>query len=261
MGTRTRIGVAGTIGVLGLATVISTLGLRLADATVPADELAVEAAPDRVTDHATDHVPEASPVPTVVPDLDIGLLDTGPVSSETASGNLRGTAANVASGSRVRSLSLMPLPQPAPLPMDYRADVAHVDFGRIEIPAIGVDEELGQGMTLTEIDRGPSHWPGTAEPGRLGNTVIAGHRTTYGAPFRFIDDLAVGDEIRFSTDAGTARYRVSEVFVVNPDAVWIADQERRSTVTLFACHPEGSAIQRIVVRGVLDTSIRPDEAL
>ena len=119
------------------------------------------------------------------------------------------------------------------------------------IGAIGLDSELGEGMTLTEINRGPAHWPGTAMPGRLGNVVVAGHRTTWSSPFRHLDLLEVGDEIRFSVGGRVAVYQVTETMVVEPEDVWIAQQGPGRIVTLFACHPVGSAAQRIVVRGEL----------
>ena len=143
------------------------------------------------------------------------------------------------------------LPVPEPLPENPRGEDPDEPIGRIAIPAIGLDSDLGEGMTLTEIDRGPAHWPGTALPGGLGNVVVAGHRTTWSAPFRHLDDLRAGDQIRFSVGSRSAVYRVTETFVVEPAEVWIAEQTAGRIVTLFACHPVGSAAQRIVVRGEL----------
>lgn len=143
------------------------------------------------------------------------------------------------------------LPVPEPIPSNPRAATPEVVLGTIRIPAIELAWDLGQGMTLTAIDRGPSHWPGTAMPGELGNAVIAGHRTTKGAPFRHLDSLVPGDEILFDVGAATHRYEVVETLIVYPEDVWIADQTEDHLVTLFACHPVGSARQRIVVRGAL----------
>ncbi len=140
------------------------------------------------------------------------------------------------------------LPVPAPLPLDPYADTPEIVVARIVIPAIGLDEEVHQGMTLTAINRGPSHWPGTALPGQMGNVVIAGHRTTYSKPFRNLDQLQAGDRVIYRTDAGTFTYAVSRTDVVTPDEVHIADQTEAYTSTLFACHPPGSAAYRIVVR-------------
>jgi sortase A len=141
-----------------------------------------------------------------------------------------------------------PLPVPALLPDDPWADTPDVSIGRIVIPTIGLDSDLGSGMTLTAINRGPAHWPGTAEPGRLGNVVVAGHRTTYTKPFRDLDRLRVGDPVIFHTERGQFTYRVTGTDVVLPEDVHIADQTSAYTATLFACHPPGSAAYRIVTR-------------
>lgn len=140
------------------------------------------------------------------------------------------------------------LPVPEPLPLDPYADTPEVVVARIVIPAIGLDEDVHQGMTLTAINRGPSHWPGTALPGQLGNVVIAGHRTTYGKPFRDLDQLQPGDQVIYRTGSGTFTYVATHTEIVTPDEVHIADQTAAYTSTLFACHPPGSAAYRIVVR-------------
>jgi sortase A len=120
-------------------------------------------------------------------------------------------------------------------------------IGHLTIPAIGLDDDIHVGMTLTAINRGPSWWPGTAQPGELGNVVIGGHRTTFTHPFEDLDRLAAGDAAVFTTAAGTFTYHVANVDVVDPSAVEIADQTLDYTATLFACHPPGSARYRIVV--------------
>jgi sortase A len=147
-----------------------------------------------------------------------------------------------------------PLPVPAPVPADPYERVPIVPIGEIAIPRIGLVHTMYEGVSLTVIDRGPGHWPGTAMPGGFGNVVIAGHRTTNSRPFRNIDQLEVGDEIILRTDAGTFVYRVSETRVVEEHEMWIVDQRPGYTVTLFACHPPGSAQYRYVVFGELAPS-------
>jgi sortase A len=120
-------------------------------------------------------------------------------------------------------------------------------IGRIEIPKIGVDRTMYEGITLKTLDRGPGHWPGTAAAGQLGNSVIAGHRTSHNKDFRKIDQLEAGDEIILTTDAGRFVYTVTRTEIVQPDAIWIVDQTPTATATLFACHPPGSTRERIVV--------------
>ena len=153
----------------------------------------------------------------------------------------------VASTSPSTSTTRPALPEPEPLPLDPYAATPEVVLGRLVIPALDLDEPLHQGMTLTAIDRGPSQWPGTALPGELGNMVIAGHRTTYSRPFLDLDLVEPGDEMRVETGEGTFRYLAVSTEVVGDDALWIADQSREYTATTFACHPKGSARQRIVV--------------
>lgn len=143
------------------------------------------------------------------------------------------------------------LPIPIPPPSDPRAPTPLVVIGSIEIPRIGLDEPMREGVTLTVIDHGPSHWPGSAMPGQAGNVVIAGHRTTKTKPFLDIDKLAKGDKIVFRTNDGEFAYEVTETLVVVPRDLWIIDPTPESTVTLFACHPKGSARQRYVVKGKL----------
>lgn len=138
------------------------------------------------------------------------------------------------------------LPVPA-APPEPRAKEAVVELGRIELPSIGVDKALFEGVSLTVLDHGPGHWPGTAMPGHVGNVVIGGHRTSHDKPFRHIDDLAPGDEVVFTTSEGRFVYTVTSTEVVYPDAIWIIDQTQAYTATLFACHPVGSTKQRLVV--------------
>lgn len=145
----------------------------------------------------------------------------------------------------------LPLPQPEAPPANPRERVPVVAIGRIEIPKIGLTHTVYEGVALTVVDVGPGHWPGTAMPGEVGNTVFAGHRVTRSHPFRRVDELVGGDSIVLHTDAGAFTYRVTSIEVVRPDALWIVDQTPASTITLFACHPPGSAAYRIVVHGVL----------
>ena len=106
-----------------------------------------------------------------------------------------------------------------------------------------------EGVTLTVIDHGPGHWPGSAVPGQLGNSVFAGHRVTHSHPFRRIHEMAPGDDIIFKMQNGTFTYKMTGHQIVTPKDVHIVNPTTDATVTLFACHPPGSARQRYVVRG------------
>ncbi|HVF08336.1 MAG TPA: class E sortase, partial [Actinomycetota bacterium] len=113
---------------------------------------------------------------------------------------------------------------------------------------------------MSTIDRGPSHWPGTAEPGDVGNTVFPGHRTTNTRPFFNIDQLRNGDQVIFVRAGGRFTYEVTETFTVYPDETWIADPTDTPTFTIFACHPKGSAKQRYVAKGRLVRAERTQQA-
>ncbi|HVF14482.1 MAG TPA: class E sortase [Acidimicrobiales bacterium] len=137
---------------------------------------------------------------------------------------------------------------PVPIPIDWYSPEPIKEFGTIEIPALGLVHSTYQGVTLNNIDLGPSHWPGTATPGRPGNTVFAGHRITNSRPFRHLDDLVAGDEVIFTVNGVRSVYRVTGNMIVSPDDTWIADQTPDATGTLYACHPPGSLAYRYVVR-------------
>jgi LPXTG-site transpeptidase (sortase) family protein len=148
-----------------------------------------------------------------------------------------------------------PVPQPvrqvAPAAPRKLAGLPAGAIGRIEIPRIGVSHPVYEGMSLDEINLGPSHWPGTAMPGQAGNSVFAGHRVTHTHPFLDIDQLQAGDQIIFTTEAGRFVYQMTESLIVTPDATWIADPTPDATLTLYACHPKHQQSQRYVVRGHL----------
>jgi sortase A len=140
---------------------------------------------------------------------------------------------------------LLPVPV-APPPEDGNED-PELELGSIEIPRIGLERAMYEGIRLSTLDRGPGHWPGTAMPGEFGNVVVAGHRVSHNEDFRNLDQLEPGDEVIFNTATGRHTYHVLSTEVVGPDAVWIVDQTPAQTGTLFACHPPGSTRQRIVV--------------
>jgi LPXTG-site transpeptidase (sortase) family protein len=148
---------------------------------------------------------------------------------------------------------------PAPRPRAARAPVSPtpraqaqlepiVEIGTIEIPKIGLAHRVMEGITMRNIDLGPSHWPGTAFPGQNGNAVFAGHRVTKTKPFRNIDQLVPGDRVFFTVQGVRSEYSVTGTEIVNPRDVHIVNQTPNPTATIFACHPPGSARQRIVVR-------------
>ena len=143
--------------------------------------------------------------------------------------------------------SPIPTNRPIDVPSDPYAQEPIQEIGTIEIPKIGLKHRVMHGITLRNIDKGPSHWPGTALPGEAGNTVFAGHRVTHSHPFRRINELAPGDQVIFNVAGVRSVYAVTGSQVVTPDATHIANQTPTPTGTLFACHPPGSARYRYVV--------------
>ncbi|MEO8688888.1 MAG: class E sortase [Solirubrobacteraceae bacterium] len=120
-------------------------------------------------------------------------------------------------------------------------------LGRIRIPSIGVSKVLVAGTDTSSLRLGPGHYPGTPLPGARGTVAIAGHRTTYGAPFRRLDQLGRGDRIEVRMPYGTFVYRVEQRRIVAPTALWVTRRTSYDRLILSACHPLYSAAKRIVV--------------
>lgn len=139
----------------------------------------------------------------------------------------------------------------------------YTPLGRIGFPTTGLDVEFAGGVQPSVLERGPGHWPGTAMPGQVGNSVLSGHRTTYTHPFADLDLLNVGDPIavRPTGAAAPTVYRVTETTIVlEAEYVdFVLRQPAEPTVqelTLFACHPKGDRTHRIVVRAVAEPLTR-----
>ncbi len=146
------------------------------------------------------------------------------------------------------------VPEPAPT-IDAVPDGEPT--ARILIPRIGVDKIVVEGVSLPDLKKGPGHYPESPLPGQEGNAAIAGHRTTYGAPFNRIDELVPGDEITVETIQGSFTYRMTEQLIVSPTQVDVLDDKGDNRLTLTACHPKYSARQRIVVVAELDPGEEP----
>jgi sortase A len=131
--------------------------------------------------------------------------------------------------------------------------------GTISIPKIGVNWAFVEGVSRDDLKKGPGHYPDTPMPGTLGNAAIAGHRTTYGAPFGNVDQLQPGDEILIETLAGKFTYEMTGQLIVKPTDVYVVDNTLDAQLTLTSCHPKYSAEQRIVIKAklVANKSDRP----
>jgi sortase A len=143
-------------------------------------------------------------------------------------------------------------------------DVVEGDvLARLDIPRLDETTYVIAGVSVADLRKGPGHFPDTALPGQLGNAVIAGHRTTYGAPFARINELQPGDQVVLTTRSGQRYvYTVSGApFVVAPTGVDVlADTPGQATLTLISCHPKYTARNRIVVPATLDPVVSPPPA-
>jgi sortase A len=185
---------------------------------------------------------------------------------ETELARARATTSTTAPGPTTTTV-----PPPPPPPGDAVA--------MLRVPKIGIDDAVVQGVAVSDLRKGPGHYPETPLPGQFGNAAIAGHRTTYGAPFNRLDELAPGDEIEVTTVQGSYRYEVDEQrdadgnvsghLIVQPSQVEVLEPTpdptrpgtNLATLTLTTCNPKYSAAERLVVRAtwtpVSETSPAP----
>ena len=130
-------------------------------------------------------------------------------------------------------------------------------MGRLEIARMHVNVVFVEGTNWAhDLSKGPGHYESTSVPGLGLTTAIAGHRTTFGAPFRHIDELRVGDSIRVQLPYGTFLYRVIGHKVVASDDWSITRRRGFDSLVLSACHPLYSASHRWVVFARL-AQVRP----
>lgn len=129
-------------------------------------------------------------------------------------------------------------------------------IGRMEIPRLGVKKVLVGGVDAESLMKGPGLFPYSPLPGQLGNVAVAGHRTTYGAPFEDLDKIVVGDVITFDMPSGRVEYRVTrEPYNVFPSMVEVVETKdpKRATLTLVTCTPKWTAWKRLIVEAELVT--------
>ncbi|MEA2423907.1 MAG: sortase, partial [Thermoleophilaceae bacterium] len=120
-------------------------------------------------------------------------------------------------------------------------------IGRVRIPHIHASYVMVQGTDSGALRKGPGHYPDTPLPGMPGTVGVAGHRTTYLAPFNKLDKLHAGDEVQVEMPYALLTYRVEQTRIVAPTAVWVTKRVRYNRIVLTACHPKYSAAKRIVV--------------
>jgi sortase A len=135
-----------------------------------------------------------------------------------------------------------------------RATDAGDPLGRIRIPSIGVKFVFVEGANPDQLEKGPGHYSGTALPGDRGTVGVAGHRTTYLAPFRNLDALRKGDSIVLQMPYGRFRYEVEGSIVVSPDNTRSMRPVKHDRLVLTTCTPLFSAAQRLVVTARLEST-------
>jgi sortase A len=120
-------------------------------------------------------------------------------------------------------------------------------IGRIVVPRMDLNAVIVQGTDTSSLQKGPGHYPDTPYPGQGGTIGIAGHRTTYLAPFRHIDSMRKGDRVTLEMPYGTFTYRMQKSEIVDPSRVGIVHPVGYERLVLTACHPLYSADQRYAV--------------
>lgn len=192
----------------------------------------------------------ALPTPTTPPIIDVAILPTGHRYVEG------GAPIPVESGNIPAHLipainAFQPPPPPAPAPEQAR---------RIQIPAIGVDSTIVEGVyDWEQLKKGVGHRIGSAQPGEEGNMVLAAHNDIYGEIFRHLDKLTVGDEIIVSTERRTYTYVINDIDIVDPvEGVYVMEPTEQASTTLISCYPYQVNTERIVVFADLITDQTTD---
>lgn len=119
-----------------------------------------------------------------------------------------------------------------------------------------------QGVALSDLARGPGHYPDSAMPGQVGNFSVAGHRATHGNGFMRLNDMRTGDAIVVETKTTWYTYRVTTSSLVLPTQISVVDpvpnhpgaQPTQRLITLTTCDPWYSATHRLIIHGVLESS-------
>lgn len=129
--------------------------------------------------------------------------------------------------------------------------------GRIELPSVDERHVIVEGTSTANLRRGPAHYGDTTLPGQGGTFAVAGHRTTYGAPFRKLDKLDPGEQVVATMPYGRFTYEVEKTRIVDPSDVGVTRRVGHERLVLTACHPLYSAEERIVVFARLAKSEGP----
>jgi sortase A len=202
-------------------------------------------------------------VGTAIPSRALGPSAVGGPAARGSSGGVGTSVASVTSrpssrggintGPTTTAVPRRPIVHGVPLPVPPPGGA--VDH--LVIPAIGVSRYVVQGVSDANLQMGPGHYPGTPLPGEFGNVAIAGHRTTFGAPFFRLNEVVPGDLVYLTDTSGiTWVYGVRHLWVVVPTDTGVLAPTRHANLTLTTCNPRFEAISRLVVRAVLLERLR-----
>ncbi len=153
-------------------------------------------------------------------------------------------------------------PVAAPAPVELGQGLAVMRIPRLGEGWNDSPPVVVEGVSVEDLKKGPGHMPGTALPGEVGNVVLSGHRTTYGAPFNRFDELQPGDAVVVETRDTWFTYRITGSEIVAPDAIEVTypvpgepdATPTRKLLTMTTCHPKYSAQQRLIVSAELERS-------
>lgn len=148
-----------------------------------------------------------------------------------------------------------PTKKPKPKPVDVRREARAYRISteggdavaRLEIPRLDLDVVVVNGTDVGDLRRGPGRHLDSFMPGQGQLVYIAGHRTTFGAPFSHIDKLRPGDRIVVELPYATIEYRVTEDRIVDQYELSVLKSRGREELVLQACHPRFFASQRYLV--------------
>lgn len=205
-------------------------------------------AQNRLTDQFHDAGIDATTVPPTTAVTTSTTTATAPGSTVEPGTTLPGTTTTTA---------------PEAVPFPFAPPAVGKSVVQLEIPSIGVRYIVVEGVGVAELKQGPGRFPESVLPGQLGNSAIAGHRTTHGAPFSDLDELDPGDTvvITYPSIGGEQgpqfTYVVTGTEIVSPKdyaKVVPTTDPTRATLVLVTCDPPRTASKRMVVHADLDPS-------
>lgn len=143
----------------------------------------------------------------------------------------------------------------------YRTSLDAGDaVARMRVPRLGLDAIVVEGTGAADLRRGPGRDERTFMPGEGELSYIAGHRTTFGAPFAHIDRLRPGDLATIELPYATLTYRVTSHRIVPATQMSVLKTRGHDELALQACHPRFFATERYIVYASLVSIRLPEDA-